>query len=42
MDYFVTITEDFNVDGIVAEMTLSDAFSVGPGYDVITIKGTLL
>ena len=39
MDYFVTLAEDFNVDGIVAELTLSDAFSVGPGYDVITVKG---
>ena len=41
MDHFVSVSEDLHVDGLVAEMPLTDVFSIGPNFDVSIMKGSL-
>lgn len=38
-DYIVTVTEDLHQNGIVAEVVLSDIFSVGPPFTVTILRG---
>ncbi|KAK3095292.1 hypothetical protein FSP39_012895, partial [Pinctada imbricata] len=38
-DYIVSIAEDFHINGIVREITLTDIFSVGPTYGLTIMRG---
>ncbi|VDI72872.1 Hypothetical predicted protein, partial [Mytilus galloprovincialis] len=38
-DYVVSLNEDFHLNGIVAELALSDIFSQGPPFDISILRG---
>ncbi|CAC5384696.1 unnamed protein product [Mytilus coruscus] len=38
-DYVVSLDEDFHLNGIVAELALSDIFSQGPPFDISILRG---
>ena len=38
-DYFVYVFEDFHLNGILAELELTDVYSTGPNYDLTITEG---
>lgn len=38
-DYFITLSEDIHVDGIVAELALGDIFTVSTKFEVEILNG---